>query len=234
MGLSFILVLCLAGAFCLTPLAIYLLWLSQITRRDRPTIISGPWDYAVLLIGLSGFIFFGGALLLSLLQSNFRFWMRGNLEGFRAAWGKEWVTWTCFASLYVLIVVGGIAVTLMSRRRSLVVYNVDLAMFENTLNDVFEQLNRPVERRGNVWFSGVPLFELDRFPRGRTVTLRWLAEDRLLYQDVERLVRDTVRMMYTEENAITQWLMAAAIGVGLSAVCCFGLLIYAIRLMTAR
>ena len=122
--------------------------------------------------------------------------------------------------------------TLVSRRRSLVVYNVDLPLFESTLSEVFEHLNRPVERRGNVWFSGVPLLELDRFPRGKTVTLRWLAEDHLLYQDVERVLRDTIRSLYTEENAVSQWIMAAAFGVGLSAICCFGLLIYALRVMT--
>jgi hypothetical protein len=230
-GLSFILVLCVAGAFCLAPLAVYLLWLAQITRRERPTIIAGTWDYAVLIVGLSGFIIFGGGLILSLLQSNFRYWMRGNAEGLRAAWGQEWLTWTLLGLLYLLFVIGGISLTLMSRRRTLVVYNVDLAVFESTLNEVFEHLDRPIERRGNVWFSSVPLFELERFPRGKTATLRWLAEDRLLYQDVERLLREMVRSLSTEENAVTQWIMAAAVGVGLSAISCFGLLIYAMRLI---
>jgi hypothetical protein len=231
-GLSFILVICLAGSFCLAPLAVYLLWLAQITRRERPTIISGTWDYAVLMVGLSGFILFGGGLTLSLLQSNFRYWMRGNLESLRAAWGQEWLTWSFLALLYILMVVGGIGLTLLSRRRSLVVYNVDLPVFESTLSEVFEHLNRPVERRGNVWFSGGPVLELDRFPRGKTVTMRWIGEDHLLYQDVERLLRETIRSLYTEENAVTQWIMAAAFGVGLSAISCFGLLIYALRLMT--
>jgi hypothetical protein len=231
-GLSFILVLCLAGAFCLAPLAVYLLWLAQITRRERPTIMAGTWDYAILLIGLSGFILFGGALILSLLQSNFRYWMRGNAEGLRAAWGQEWLTWTLLALLYLIIVVGGITLTLLSRRRTLVVYNVDLATFESTLTEVFEHLNRPIERRGNIWFSGVPLLELERFPRGKTVTLRWISDDHLLFQDVERLLRDMIRSIYTEENAVTQWIMAAAVGIGLSAISCFGLLIYALRLIT--
>ena len=53
---SFILVVCLAGVCSLTPIAFYFIWLSVITRRDRPTIISGPWDFAALLAGLSGFI----------------------------------------------------------------------------------------------------------------------------------------------------------------------------------
>jgi hypothetical protein len=54
----------------------------------------------------------------------------------------------------------------------------------------------------------------------------------LLFQDVERLLREMVRSLYTEENAVTQWIMAAAVGIGLSAISCFGLLIYALRLIT--
>jgi hypothetical protein len=104
-------------------------------------------------------------------------------------------------------------------------------MFETTLSEVFEHLGRPVERRGNVWFGGVPLLELERFPRGRTVTLRWISDDHLLYQDVERMLRETVRSLYTEENAVTQWFMTAAVGVGLSAICCFALLIFYLKWM---
>src|SRR6476661_8012817 len=95
-GFTFILVLCLAGVFCLAPLAIYFLWLAFVTRRDQPTVISGPWDFVGLVAGLSGFILFGGGLVLSLVQSNFRYWMRGNFESLRAAWGQEKVTWILF------------------------------------------------------------------------------------------------------------------------------------------
>jgi hypothetical protein len=231
-GLPFILVLCVAGAFCLAPLAIYLLWLAQITRRERPTILAGSWDFAGLLIGLSGCILFGGGLVLSLLQSNFRYWMRGNFESLRAAWGQEKVSWMLLASAYLIVVIGWVLLTLSSRRRSLVVYNIDLAAFETTLTEVFEHLNHPIERRGNLWVSGVPLFELDRFPRGRTATLRWIAEDRLLFQEVDRLLREAVRSHYTDDNSSTHWLMAAAVGTGVSAISCFGLLIYALHLLS--
>src|SRR5205823_14438602 len=123
-------------------------WLALLTRRDRPTVLSGPWDFACLVLGLSGFVLFGGGLVLSLLQSNFRYWMRGNFEAWRGAWGQEKTTWIFLALMYVLAVVGWVALTLAARRRSLVVYNVDPAAFEATLTEVFEHLNRPVERRG--------------------------------------------------------------------------------------
>src|SRR5262245_41137999 len=158
----FILVICLAGVFCLTPLALYLFRLGMLTRRERPTLVSGPWDFVGLVLGLSGFILFGGGLVLSLFQSNFRYWMRGNFESLRAAWGQERVTCVLLTLLYLVAVVGWIALTLAARRRSLVVYNVEPAAFESTLTEVFEQLNRPVERRGNLWVGSLPLFELDR------------------------------------------------------------------------
>src|SRR6187402_3974874 len=106
----FILVLCIAAVFCLVPLSIYLQWLALITRRDRPTVLSGQWDFVGLAAGLSGFVLFGGGLVLSLVQSNFRYWMRGNFESLRAAWGQEKVTWSLLALLYIAIVVGWIVI----------------------------------------------------------------------------------------------------------------------------
>jgi hypothetical protein len=227
----FILVLCLAAVFCLAPLAIYLLWLALVTRRPRPTVISGTWDFVGLAAGLSGFVLFGGGLVLSLVQSNFRYWMRGNFESLRAAWGQEKVTWMLFAFLYVTLVITWIALALAARRRSLVVYHVDPAVFEAALGEIFEQLNRPVERHGNLWVGPVPLAEVDRFVAGRTVTLRWVAEDRLLFQEVERLLREAVRTISSDENPATRWLMAGAVGAGASAAGCFGLLAYALSLI---
>jgi hypothetical protein len=230
-GFTFILVICLAGVFCLAPLALYFLWLALLTRRERPTVLSGQWDFVGLLVGLSGFLLYGGGLVLSIFQSNFRYWMRGNFESLRAAWGQERVTWLFFAFLYLAVVIGSIAVTLAARRRSLVVYNVDPSAFEAILAEVFEQLSRPVERRGNLWVGGVPLLELDRFVGGRTVTVRWVAEDRLLFQEVERLLREAVRTAPVDENPASRWLMASAVGAGLAAVSCFGLLAYAMSLI---
>lgn len=231
MGSTFILVLCLATVFCLAPLAIYLLWLALVTRRDRPTVISGQWDFVGLATGLSGFVFFGGGLVLSLFQSNFRYWMRGNFESLRSAWGQEKVTWILLSLLYLTIVITWVVASLSHRRRSLVVYNVNPTAFDSILAEVFEQLNRTVERRGNVWSNGIPLCEVDRFEGGQTVTLRWLSDDRLLFQDVDRQVREAARSTTSEDNPATRWLMASAVSTGMSAICCMGLLLYAFSLL---
>ena len=68
-------------------------WLAVINRRPYPTPVTGAWDFAGLLLGLSGFLLFGGGLLLGLVQSNARFAARGNFEAFRAAWDRERLVW---------------------------------------------------------------------------------------------------------------------------------------------
>jgi hypothetical protein len=221
-----VLIVCLGGVFCLTPLSVYLFTLARITRRDHPTVVSGPWDFAGVVLGLSGFILFGGGLVLSVVQSNFRYLVRGNHEAFRDAWEREGQTWIIVSAVYVLLVVGIVVLTLLSRRRSLVVYNVEPATFEATLTEVFEHISRPVERRGNLWSQGAaPLFEVDRFVGGQTVTLRWVSEDVRLFEEVERLLREALREVQPDENVASRWLMACAGGLGFWSACCFGLLL---------
>ncbi|VTR91550.1 unnamed protein product [Gemmata massiliana] len=231
MIVPFILVICFAGVVCFIPLALYLLWLSQVTRRERPTPIAGPWDFTGVALGLSGFIVFGGVMVLSLLQSNVRFWMRGNFEQLRAVWIQEKVTWSLLVFFYLTVVLSGIGLALLARRRSLVVYNVEPAVFEVLVTEVFEQLGRPVERRGNLWLSEAPLFELDTFEGGHTVTLRWVSNDQRLFEDTTRLLRTALATQPSDENPVSRWLMSAAIGSGTVVLCCFGLLLYGLSLL---
>jgi hypothetical protein len=226
LALSFVLVVCLAGVFCLAPLSVYLLWLALLNRRSRPAVVAGTWDFAALLLGLSGFLLYGGGLLLSLLQSNVRFWMRGNFEALRDAWGQEKVAWSLIVGAYLLLVVGGAALTLLSRRRTLVVYNVEPGPFETTLAEVFEQIGRPAERRGNLWVAGVPVCEAEPFAGGRTVTLRWVADDPRLFQEVERNLRAAVGGIPSADGQTARWLMSSAVGTAVVAIACTILLVF--------
>ena len=231
MVLPFILAICLCGVFCLIPLTTYLWWLARITRYEHPKPVSGQWDFVGLMIGLSGFIVFGGGLLLTLCQSNFRYWMRGNAEALRGAWIQERVTWMLLVAFYLLVVAGTAGLTLLARRRTVVVYNVEPAVFEMLLAEVFDQLDRPVERRGRQWISGLPLCELDTFEGGRTVTLRWVSDDVRLFEEVDRQLRAALATQSAGDNPASRWLMAAAVGCGVTVLCCFGLLLYGLSLM---
>lgn len=222
----FILVVCLANLFCLAPLSVYLLYLAVLARRPRPTVVSGPWDFAALVAGLSGFVLFGGGLFLHLAQSNFRYWARGNLEAFRGAWASEKTTWLLLSLAYGLGVALAVVLTLAARRMSFSAYNVSAPEFEVAVGDALEQLNRPVERQGNVWSVPTgPLFRVDHFEGGRTATLRWLSDDRPLFLDVERLTREALRPAVADENPAGAWLMAFAGGAASWAAGSLGLLL---------
>jgi hypothetical protein len=229
--LPFIVSVCLCGTFCLAPLTMYLMWLARLTRREHPTPISGPWDFAGVLVGLSGFIVVGGGLVLTLFQSNFRFWMRGRAEGLRNAWSQESTTWILFVAIYLLVVLGCAGLTLLARRRTLVVYNVEPAAFETVLREIFDQLGRPIERRGKLWSDGIPLCEVDTFEAGRTVTLRWVSGDVRLYEEVTRQLRAALAAQFTAENPVNQWLTAGAVGSGVLALCSCGLLLYGLSII---
>ncbi len=231
MILPFILAICLCGVFCLIPLALYFLWLAQHTRGDHPLPVSGQWDFAGLMLGLSGFVVFGGGLLLTLCQSNFRYWMRGNVEAFRGAWIQERVTWMTLVAFYLLVIAGVTGLTMLARRRTVVVYNIEPAAFEVLLTEVFEQLGRPIARRGRQWVSGTPVCEVDTFEAGRTVTLRWVSDDVRLFEEVDRQLRAALATHSSGDNPASRWLLTGAVGTGVTVLCCFGLLLYGLSLM---
>ena len=210
---AFALVVCLAGIFCLAPLALYLLWLAVLNKKRRPTLIPGGWDFAALCGGLSGFILFGGGLVLALLQSNARYIFRGNFEALRAAWGQEQLAWLAVAGGYLFVVVGGGLFTLTVRRRSLVVYNVEPGAFETAVAEVFDHLGRAVTRTGNLWSGPAPLFELELFPAGKTVSLRWIGDDERLFEEVVRNLRPAVSDLAPVENPTARWLTSSAVGI---------------------
>ena len=228
--LPFILVLCLAGVCCLIPLAAYLFWLSGLNRGHTPAVVPGGWDFAALVAGLSGFLVFGGGLLLALVQSNVRFAVRGNFEALRDAWAQERQTWTLVAAAYLLAVAGGVVAAGLTRRRTLVVYNAEPDLVEAALADLFDRLGRPVQRRGNLWVAGVPLFELEPFAAVRTVTVRWLADDRRLFEEVARHLRDAAPAA-GRDNPAGPWLMTGAVVCGIVAAFCSLLLGYGLALI---
>ncbi|MBX9580241.1 MAG: hypothetical protein K2X87_08020 [Gemmataceae bacterium] len=229
--LPFIFVLCLAGATCLAPLGLYLLWLAALNRRDRPTVVPGGWDFTALACGLGGFLLFGGGLLLALVRSNVRFGVRGNFEALRDAWAQERLSWGLFALAYLVVVLGGVVAAGLTRRRSLVFYNAEPDLVEAALVDLFDQLGRPVERRGNLWVAGTPLFELEPFAAARTVTLRWLSDDRRLLEEVARHLRDTVPPDPHRDNPAAPWLMTGAVLCGVAVSFCSVLLGYGLALI---
>jgi hypothetical protein len=233
--LTFVLNVCLAGIVCLFPLAAYLFWLLVIVRRYRPTIFTGSWDFVSLLFGLTGFLLVLGALLLMLVESNFRyvsrFLIHGKFEAAHDIWVRERWTWIAVVFLYLLVLIGVAWRTFSARAKDIVVYNVDPVSFEMTLEEIFEELGRKVERRGNIWYGSGPLLKLESFASGKTVTLSWISDDIALFQEVDRHLRAAVVCLHTEENPSVRWFRTAFVAcismmTGLSILLVYGLYLH--------
>jgi len=137
----------------LLPIAIYLVLLAHINRRPRALMVSGPWDFAGLLFAASGFLLFGGPAVLSSLSLNEtwrRFWLLGKDTPGITQEDRLLLVRIALFALYFLVVVGGAALLLWRRRRMTAIYNVDPAVVETVLGQVFERWQLPFVQTGNV------------------------------------------------------------------------------------
>ena len=228
--MALVVLICLGGVACLTPLAIYLWWVAGLNRRRRPVVVPAAWDFVALLAGLSGFLLFGGGVLVALAQSNARVVFRGNAERFQSAIDAEWRAWAVVASAYLLLMVGGIGLALLVRARGLAVYNIDRGRADAAVDAALADLGIPATRAGDLWSrAGAELVEVRAFDGFRHVTV-WLAADDLrLRQDIERAVRGRLASTAGADNPIVPYLSSAATTVGCSAftfVVMIGYLVY--------
>jgi hypothetical protein len=131
----------------LLPLALYLLFLAFLNQRQRPTLMSGPWDFTCVLLGLSGFLLLGGPILLSLFDSTLRSHLySGNFERIRNAWDANSMIWSAIAASYFALLVCGIVLFLLLRRNVTIVYNVDTSALEATVTAALDALGLPWKR----------------------------------------------------------------------------------------
>ena len=91
------------------PLGIYCLILGLINRRERPLLVSGPWDFAGVLFAVSGFLLFIGPAVLSSLYEHFRLsWVVGQA----GTEGPSGVSYYLWISLWYVYYIGVVAVAL--------------------------------------------------------------------------------------------------------------------------
>jgi hypothetical protein len=146
-------------ALFLFPIAIYCTVLGMINRRTQPLMVSGSWDFVGVLLATSGFLLFVGPALLS---GTFRQSLRdlpfqrdgASLGGaISEMWAAWWVAWL----LYYLVVLGGAALLVWTRRDTTVIYNIDPQTFEMVLSRTADRLGLDMERRGHrLYFSAGP------------------------------------------------------------------------------
>ena len=217
--------LCFAGVFCLTPLAVYLLWLAAVNRRARPTAVSGTWDFIALVAGLSGFLLLGAPIAITALQSNARYWTRGNFEQLRSAWNQERVTWLIVAGGYVASVATAVAVGTIRRKNTLAVYAVDHEGLARTINDEVAVTFGPIPQTGYAW---EPHVRLEPFAGMGHALVRIASPDAAKAVEFERRLRDAIPLVAPAARTPAAWIQIAAIGCAIGAICSLGLvLLYA-------
>ena len=127
---------------CLMPLALYFLFLAFLNQRAHPTILSGPWDYTCVLLGLSGFLLLGGPVLLATFDSNWRsYWFSGNFNRVQEVWHTNGMIWSTLALCYLLLLGGVIGIFMNLRRKVTVIYNLEASDLEERLFAVTESLS---------------------------------------------------------------------------------------------
>lgn len=153
------LLLILVGSLvCLFPLGLYCLWLAEINNRPRPTLVNGAWDFAGLLVGLSGFLLFGGVVSLLAFDATWRLTLaRGRFDQISdVITGTDYTLWLV-ALLYLLIVLGGFAVLINRRKWVSGVYNVTASDFHTALTQAIENARLKLTVTGNTFRIVAPL-----------------------------------------------------------------------------
>lgn len=207
-----VILLCTAGIACLAPLSLYLAWVSAMNRRDRPTVVDGGWDFASLVLGLSGVLVFGGALLVATLQSNALLLFRGNWKQVNEALASERMIWAITAGGYLLLVAAFAGIGILSRSKSLAVYNIDRLRAETGISEAIESIGLTAKRSGTLWLYGDELIQIQPFEMFRHITIWILTEDPRLRQELDRALRQRLASIPSaDENPGAAWLTSATI-----------------------
>ena len=161
----------------LPPLALYLVILGWLNRRQRPVMMGGPWEFAGVLFALSGVLVVGGPALIASVDEQSRwFWLLGEtdqagpissgaeshlgrpssneLGGADSSGGSSdlrWTTtlWTAVRLLYIVVVAAGAGLILWRSRRLTSICNVPAGLFFNALQRTFQRLGWSTVRTGD-------------------------------------------------------------------------------------
>lgn len=231
MLLPLIVTFCLCAVFCITPLALYLTWLGAVNKRSKTTVFGGGWDFILATAGLSGFLLFGGGVLVSALQSNLRFAARGNWQQLQQAWGEERLVWGLLAFGYLLLVGGAVLWNVLVRSRSLSVYNVARDPIELAIDEVLAGVGVPASRFGNVWADGRQLVQLDYFNAFRHASVKILTTDDRLAEELDRGLRKRLAEVPPADGQAAAWLISASITCLVTVLCAILLLAYFVYLV---
>ncbi len=209
----------------LAPIAIYVLIIARIHRRQIPTMVSGVRDAAGVVLGFSGVLFY----LAPGLLTGFNFWPRdiwlynhyNSLKGAPTQGSHFWwqVFWVTVGWIYVFVVGGGIIVLLWKRRRSTAIYNVDAADFDRRLTDELSQLRLHWKRPDTSFIisdkrlrpGDEVALEIEVWERMSHVTLNWSVTNHPIRTLVEMSLAHSLGAGGRSEDKSSGMMIAAAV-----------------------
>jgi hypothetical protein len=202
------------------PVGIYCLILGILNRRDRPALVSGPWDFAGVLLAASGVLLVVCPFyILRPLYEGWRYyWMMGHPGQGDSQSGATYYLWLSLWFLYYVGVVLGAGWVLSRRREITAVYNVDQSLLEVGLSRVLERLGLDWRRTGNYFIltskSGdESALEVTGFRYLAHATLRWHGVDGPARQAIETELERVLAGMPPGENAVAGWFMSLGVSI---------------------
>lgn len=206
---TFFLTICLGGILCLTPLAVYLVWLSALNRKPHPTVVTASWDFVALLVGLAGFLFCVGVMLATAV-ADLGIFTRGPFN--RLAVWLPWINLAWFLSLtvYLLLLARAVRKGLAARRHSVAIYNIDEPVLSAALDEALLVLNL---EKAQVRTSTFPVF------RHAVVTMPDGGE-------LEKLLRQMMpRLPAADDNPAAPWISSVTTITVVAVCCCIALVV---------
>jgi hypothetical protein len=221
------------GSFaCLFPLAFYCLVVASLNSRKRPTLVSGPADFAGVLLATAGFVIIGGPLVLHGVYDLWRrTFLRGGFATIRDSLAESSWPWTLLWVGYFVLVVGGSVAALVHRRSVSAVYNLDLSIAHQLIADVLSRLGYSWTRQGRVYTigstsgdilippsptdsPGLPSvradLELTGIPSLRHLSLRWHSTSDVVREQIEDELRQALEDVESPPNPTAGWLLVVA------------------------
>ena len=218
----FIVYLVVFGGFaCLFPLAFYCLVLASWNGRRRPLLVSGPADFAGVLLATSGFLIAGGPLILNGLYDAWR-WsaLHGSFTLIRKGLHESSRFWLLVWFGYFVLVVGGATWLLIRRRAVIVIYNIDPADAVELVPDALRRLGVRLVHRTTGYFvefddgphSGRALLDITVTPIMRHMTLSWSSVSGDARRRVEAELAQVLAEFEAPANPAAGWFLTAATG----------------------
>lgn len=219
--------LLLVGLACLFPVSLYCLFLALLHQRRQPTMLSGSWDFAGVLVALSGFLLFGGTTLLFAFHTTARdAWLAGaTLADLRYGHARAGIAAFILWGLYGLLLIGGSVAMLWRRRDTLVFYNLSPAEFESILSDICLKLGLPWTRRASRYCIGYADLDKSQFGADgrrkalletsgsaamRHVAVQWESAPPALRHELEEELGRAVADFETADSPVAGWFLTAS------------------------